>query len=1123
MLDVLPLPVTPVAEPKFAVTGDYDDKPFVDFDVFGMPPPGDDFVAHAESLATEPGEVPTLLNRLHRQALYDSKFHLPVKVKGKLKNARFVPGHTWDPQFGVGPDLSIPIDVMVVGKCPGAEEDRLGLNMVGKNGHMFAKILTEVGVPKSVFARWYMTSLVRYAPLDNSTRLPSYSIRNCQPLLEMEIRLLRPKFVLCLGSEASVWMVGEKIAGGATSLHGRVMQRRVPLHREGEDPSWHEFYFITCVQPAAVSKTPDRLPELKTTLLRFSQLLSGEMPVEDSYHTLDHRVIYSVEHLRQEVDKVIDEHRKTGLPSQPVAIDCEWSGNYWSACGVPVGDTLPDGRKTSAAKRETVSWLRTIQFSHKPGFARTVVLRHGGARSPDGNDEVGVSAFVPSISDAVTELKRLLTSTPERHVRVVGHNLKADLPWLLKLDPELGNTVVAGFEPPLDDPDPDGVNRLFGWQKFMRFGGFDTLYGIHACQETADRKLEIAAMNLCGLRRYDGDVQKEKKQLCSQLGVSGKKLPGYGEISDDALHRYGNFDADATIRLFVALTKPGGLLDKDQYGNYSWLPCWLSQSKLTAELEMEMEGMMISRKRADKLTGIYAEAYGRLLADLQRQIGWEPVYDGDELIETGFNPRSVFQTRCVLFGPEFSGKFDKDTGAVVDPRPESAKDCLILGLMPIKTTGKPSKSWDKVVAKNQTAEYSPSTDKESLGILFARAALSGDSQAADVLQTLRWYRFINRVITGVLCPPDDDSEGYFNEDGEIVYEKGVMAAVEVDGKVRSHYLPVDTGRVSSTSINVQNFSKRRESDMKQILGTGYAFPLRSIVVSEDGWVFDESDFIGAELLMMAIQSGSEKMVDHCKRASLPESDPRHYDIHARLSKIAFNFECEPTKGAMEKAGILHLRDITKTLVFGKPYGRGDEAVIRAIEETGTKTSMTEVAKINQAIFGEYPELEPFFAACRARVTRPGWIRTCFGRYRRFQVVDEDSIPDLERIAGNLPIQGGVADCTSLSIGLLKRHPDRYDQNGKPRYLLKAQIHDAVLSAVRVDSVRLYREKILPDCMRHGYQVFACDLNGDRLPNRPGYHMDYDSTLYKHWGVKLSREEGLELGVDPEFLPKPKKV
>lgn len=1124
--------------------GGWEDEPFYPLDAPGMPLPGPDFVAKAVAMGDPKPVIKgtkenkrllahgPILEKLYRMALYHRHFYLPVRVKGRQKLARFLPGHRWGEKGDIaGPAAIGGVDVLVLGKCLGQEEHRLGRNFAGATGAKLEEVLRLCGAQPHEYAGWYVSNLVRHENLDPSTtRLAASHVKNCAPLFEQELRLLRPRFVLCLGSEASAYVLGDE-PGGLGGTQGMILSRTVPLHHKHGDPErYHAFTYMTCVHPAAVLHRPEVQPELVGTVRRFLQLVRGELTAESEIENPDHRVVYTEAELAQVVDDIIAEHARGGRPSQAVALDCEWHGDAWTnGRGRVLNGDLPDGkRRVPLEKGEPESWLRTIQFSHRPGFARCVVLRHGGRRHPEGDDRVGLPAFVPGLYAAVRQLKRLFTSTPDRHVRVVGHNLRADLPWLTVLDAELGRLLVDGFEAPADDPDPDGVTRKYGWQKAREYGGFDTLYGCHAHNETGERKLEVVALNLCGVRRYDVDVIKEKAQICSELQIKPGKLPGYGEISDDVLFKYGNWDADSTIRIFEAMVRPGGLLDCDSYGQNSWKPFWLSQRKMTAELEMEMTGLLIHHNRAVALMTLYDDARQKVLKKLSEMVGWPD-----------FNPVSVIQTRTVLFGWGLSGKIDTKTGLVVDPRPPAAKDCVVMHLPPVKTSGKPSTPWEKVVRRNQVEQYTPSVDKEVLGILLARTLAAGQQKYAEIIKHIRWFRFLNRVLTGVLCPQDRD-EPVYDEDGDLVFEKGFMSCVEWDRRVRTHFLPVDTGRVSSARPNIQNLSKRREADLRKIVGGDYLYPLRSIIGARPGYVIVGADFTGAELFMMAIQSGSVAMVDHCQRATLKEDHPDHFDIHTNVAVKAFQLKVEtpeqaaffglpvgsPVPPRKSACGVLkrdELRDIAKTIAFGIPYGRGDDAVVRAVEELGLKISIDDVALVRGCIFGNYPELEDFFAACHRRVLRPGYMVSCFGRLRRFQDPgDSDQArAEMERQAGNFPIQGGVADCTTIACHNLRHYPGRDLPDGTRRYYLVAQVHDDLVSEVRIPDLEWYIKEVLPACLGEGVGIRACDLDGRPLPGRPVYHLGHEVGIYEYWGEKLTYERAEELGVPEAVRPKKK--
>jgi DNA polymerase I-like protein with 3'-5' exonuclease and polymerase domains len=300
-----------------------------------------------------------------------------------------------------------------------------------------------------------------------------------------------------------------------------------------------------------------------------------------------------------------------------------------------------------------------------------------------------------------------------------------------------------------------------------------------------------------------------------------------------------------------------------------------------------------------------------------------------------------------------------------------------------------------------------------------------------------------------------------------------------------------------------------------------------MIQATPGYALCEADYVGAELFMMAIQSGAQKMIDHCLRANLPDGHPDKYDIHSAIAVKAFGLNCRPSKKGLAEAGLPHIRDVTKTIVFGIPYGRGDAAVVRAVEEEGTQISADDAAVIRAAVLEEYAELGPYFEACQRRVHRPGGMRNCYGRYRRFPRLRAggDDGGASEREAGNFPIQSGVADAISRALDHFYNWPGRDDAAG-PRFRIVLYIHDAILFEVRLDCLGWFlgtpdNQGVVGACMTDKVVVKACDLDGRARPGIEPYHMGTEASVYLHWGEKFSRDEGLAWGVPEPYLPKPK--
>jgi uracil-DNA glycosylase family 4 len=1090
---------------------------------FCHPDPGLDFLAHAQALGDpKPKKKKSALGRpayhepganllaLYKLALYAPEFHLPVVAGGRPLDTKFIPGGRWGLGFSPrGPRPDARSEVVVVGKCGGPDEEAAGRNLVGPSGRELVGALREAGFADETFRTWYVTNVVRHGLLDpTSKNLAAGWVKNCLPLLQAELRLTRPKWVLCLGADAAKHVLGLREAS-VGALAGRPLTARVldGLDEEGR-PVWFEFNAVVVLHPAFTAANPERRPELVSALRDFRGRLAGEVRAEE---VVDYAVVDTVEGLRAAVDSVLADHAASGLDWQFVSADAEWEGRNWTEALVP-RTTDAAGRPIAAEKGEPQGWLRTFQFTHKPAWARLVVLRHGGRRAPDGRDPVGTPAI--DLAAAAAELRRLFAPAPGRHVRAVGHNLKSDIPWLDTLDRELGRLVRLAYDAPPDDPGADGSGpgRYYGWQKARSRGGLDTMYAWHAVNETALQGLEVVAAQVAGMPRYDHEVEEDKARLALELKVAKGDLTGYGELAARYLYPYGLKDVDGPLRAAIEFVRPGGLLDCDRFGKPSWRAFWISQRKLLAEIEMETAGLGVDLERARLLEGVYRRKADELVAALREKSGWPD-----------FNPGSSQQVRCVLFGPAYARKRDPKTGNLVDPRPEAARGALVLGLEPLTTTGKPPMNWERVAFRDDVEAFRPSTDKTTLSILYSRQAALGNETAADFLWHLRASRYVTRVVTGVLARGRVVNEAGEEEEGDE-FDAGILEYVCPDGRIRTAFRPVETGRVGSSRPPIQNLSKRRETDLVKIMKEHYCGALRTFIRSRPGHVFVNADYTGAELAAMAILTGSKKMLEHCQRGNLPEDDPRHYDIHSNVAKQAFGFDGPPLKSWLIANGMENLRDIAKTITFGLPYGRGDEAILRGIEETGRVATMAQVQRVKDVLFGNYPELPGFFQAARERVTRYGWIRSPFGRSRRFVGVTaatpKKTLGDLERQAGNFDIQGTIADVMSTALSNLYRHP-RADAAGRPRYTLVAQIHDDIMAEVPVPHVPYFVKEVLPRCLTEMAPITPCDLDGNPLAGREPVRLGFEWSLSEHWGQKLTRDRAREIGLAEEFWPKEK--
>lgn len=94
--------------------------------------------------------------------------------------------------------------IMVVGEAPGAEEDKTGRPFVGRAGKLLRNALASNGLNEV-----YITNVVKHRP-PNNRKPKKDEIEACSKFLLTEIRTLKPKIIIALGSTASKFFTGEE-------------------------------------------------------------------------------------------------------------------------------------------------------------------------------------------------------------------------------------------------------------------------------------------------------------------------------------------------------------------------------------------------------------------------------------------------------------------------------------------------------------------------------------------------------------------------------------------------------------------------------------------------------------------------------------------------------------------------------------------------------------------------------------------------------------------------------------------------------------------------------------------------------------------------------------------------
>jgi DNA polymerase len=149
--------------------------------------------------------------------------------------------------FGEGSDEA---PLMLVGEQPGDREDLEGRPFVGPAGALLDRCLGEVGIDRR---KAYVTNAVKHFKWTPRGKRRIHGkpnmgeIRACRPWLEAEIRLVKPRVLVCLGATAAQALLGPEFR--VTRERGRFLQSALAP------------YVLATVHPSALLRATDEMRE----------------------------------------------------------------------------------------------------------------------------------------------------------------------------------------------------------------------------------------------------------------------------------------------------------------------------------------------------------------------------------------------------------------------------------------------------------------------------------------------------------------------------------------------------------------------------------------------------------------------------------------------------------------------------------------------------------------------------------------------------------------------------------------------------------------------------------------------------------------------------------------------
>src|SRR6266446_2338510 len=145
--------------------------------------------------------------------------------------------------FGEGPKSAA---IMLVGEQPGDYEDVAGKPFVGPAGKIMDQALEEAGIDRKTV---YVTNAVKHFKWEprGKRRIHqkpnSREIAACRPWLEAELRLVKPKLLVCLGATAAQAVFGPSFR--VTRERGKVLSSKLAPK------------VVATVHPSALLRQPD--------------------------------------------------------------------------------------------------------------------------------------------------------------------------------------------------------------------------------------------------------------------------------------------------------------------------------------------------------------------------------------------------------------------------------------------------------------------------------------------------------------------------------------------------------------------------------------------------------------------------------------------------------------------------------------------------------------------------------------------------------------------------------------------------------------------------------------------------------------------------------------------------
>ena len=266
-----------------------------------------------------------------------------------------------------------------------------------------------------------------------------------------------------------------------------------------------------------------------------------------------------------------------------------------------------------------------------------------------------------------------------------------------------------------------------------------------------------------------------------------------------------------------------------------------------------------------------------------------------------------------------------------------------------------------------------------------------------------------------------------------------------------------TGRLSGGKFNPLVFPRESRGELYR--------SVKDIIIAEDGYCIWVVDCKGMELRILAYLADDPWLIE--------QMNDRDIDFHSIMAQEIFGDRFKNADVGSRK----ELRVIAKMLVFGLNYGRGAPSIAKQL-----KCSITEAKSLVDRYFAPMPRVKAWREEIYLEALDLEYLETRVGRRRRFHMITDDNLHDIEKQAMNTPVQSLAND---VNLEVMWNLRERVYPDIMPHF----PVHDSVVLSANLD--------MSADRIQEVLQIFA---------TIPQEYLETDKQEF-HWDVAVGDSWG----------------